>query len=167
MTNPKKDVPEDVEDAALNLFHRVEKDLMTSLGALQVGGDNNPVHHLYMSLVAAAGAIQTAARIMSVPQSKAEFEKWMDRPLDRHTIMAAALMLSRSLIPNQTGFTFQYSPQNIKAALEATKKITGNSDTSMFTKSMVTAAYKSPSPIHIFDNSHLDASGGDNVVTIH
>jgi hypothetical protein len=148
---------EDVEEAAQKAFSINEATTMAVVSELQNKGDKMAPHHLYVVLTAAAAAIQIAARIMSMPEvddiNDPEAEVWASGPVNRNAVLAASLLLSRCLLPSEDGMTFEFNPINVRAALEATKNITGNADTSMFTQQMVKAANKFPLPGHFFDNS--------------
>lgn len=143
-----------VAENADKVFHTVEAVSMAVLTSLQHSGITAPPQHLYVILTAAAAAIQIAAKIMSMPEKDAkDMEEWAEAPADRTAVLTAALLMTRCLLPNKEGFTFEFNPLNILAAIDAMKKITGNGDTSMLTKGMVEAAFAYTSPDHFFDNT--------------
>jgi hypothetical protein len=152
MSHDKKEV----EDAAQKAFTINEAATMAVVSDLIDKGDQIAPHHLYVVLTAAAAAIQIAAKIMAMPDThkgSIEADNWSEGPADRNAILAASLLLSRCLIPTQQGFTMEFNPTNIHAALAEAAKVTGNPDTSIFTKRMVDAAKKFPLPEHFFDNN--------------
>lgn len=138
---------------AHRLFHQVEADTMTAVKALQASGNHEAPAHLYLMLTAAAGAMQLAAKVMTMPESLDEMEDWTQNPPSRTAILAAALLMVRCFLPESDGFTFEFNPINVRAALDATKKVSNTVDLSNMTKNMVTAANKQVSPLDFFDNS--------------
>lgn len=163
----KSEDNEKVTTAACELFHIVEDATFTSIRGMQKNGDHQAPNHLYVVLTAAAAAIQLAAKIMSAPEDKTdeEFMAWSEEPANRSAVLAAALLLSRCLLPNKDGLALDFNGTNLCAALEAVKKVTGNNDLSIFNKTMVKAAKECASPTHFFDNSH-DEFGG-LIPTVH
>jgi hypothetical protein len=152
--------PEEHEKAALaagQCHTLVQKMTYAVLQGLQQGGDNDPPDHVYVALMAAAGAVEIAAKIMSSPDnlSVEEFMKWAEGPVSRTAVLAASLLLARCFLPEDDGCTFEFNPINIRAAIDAMSKVTGSRDTSMLTTKMVEAADAYTSPDHFFDNTRI------------
>jgi len=144
-----------LDETAKKTFDIVENLSYAALGSLQQRGDNAPPHHLYLVLTAAAAAIQIAAKIMSAPENKTddEFLQWAEEPAERTAVLVASLLLSRCLLPTKNGFTFEFNPMNINAAIAAMNKVVGKDSSSMLTKAMVETANKFSTPTHFFDNT--------------
>lgn len=153
MTVEHLDENHPVGGVAEGLAHGVERALTEALTAMKAGGDDQTPHHLYVALLTAASAINIAAKLMSMPAEKEEVEKWAAGGSNRSSVLAAALLLARCVIPNDTGFLVEYNPTNILAAMEAAEKITGHNNDAQFTPAMVSAARKQTAPMHFFDNS--------------
>lgn len=146
---------ENLKEIAQKTFQAVESLSYAALGGLQQHGDNNPPHHLYLALTAAAAAIQIAAKIMSAPEDKSEsdFMRWAEEPAERIAILAASLLMARCLLPTKNGFQFEFNPPNVNAAIDAMNRVTGRDESSVLTKGMVKAASHYATPEHFFDNT--------------
>lgn len=161
------DGDESVGDIGGKGFQIVEEAVFELLRGLQRKGDHQQMHHLVVTLTAAAAAIQVAAKIMSAPHEKTEeeFMAWSEQPADRTAVLAAALLVSRCMLPCKEGVNIEFTPTNILAAVEAVKKVTGNDDTSVLSKQMMAAVKKFATPAHFFDNTR--DSFGDLGFTVH
>lgn len=157
----------EVGEEASAIFNAVEDATYEVLRGMQQRGDEQQPHHLYVVLTAAAAAIQIAAKIMSSPNDKTaeEFAAWVEEPVDRTAILAAALLVSRCMLPGKQGVNFEFNPPNIKAAMDAVKKVTGNDGAAVLNQQMVVSAQKHAAPVHFFDNSRDQF--GDLYPTVH
>lgn len=154
-TRTQEDMSE-VTDIAAAVHNTIEGIVITTVREIQASGDNQAPHHLYVCLSAAAGAISIAAKIISCPGDKIsheELKEWAGEPATRDSILAASLLLARCAVPCNDGLVMEYSPINIRAALDAMTKVTGNPDHSMLSEQMVKAAASYSSPGHFFDNT--------------
>jgi hypothetical protein len=145
----------EVTDIAASVHNLVEGIVITTVSKIQADGNTRPPCHLYVCLAAAAGALTIAAKIMSAPEGigRDELKEWAGEPATRDSVLAASLLLARCSVPCNDGLVLEYSPINIRAALDAMTKVTGNPDHSMLTKQMVEAAANYSSPGHFFDNT--------------
>jgi len=161
------DNDDSVNETAYKGFKEIEDTVYKLILEMQERGDNDQPHHLCVVLTMMAGAAQVAAKIMSTPLDLEleEFMAWSEKPAERTAVLAAALLMTRCLLPTKDGFTFDFNPQNICAAIEATKRVSGNSDVSLLNKKMREAAAKYASPTHFFDNSRDEF--GDLLPTVH
>lgn len=161
------DHDEYMAEASQDAFHKVEVIVHELIVGLQQKGDHHQPHHLYVILTAMAAAAQVAAKIMSVPQGQTdeEYAAWVEKPVDRTAILAAALLMSRCLLPTKDGIAFDFNSLNICAAIEATKQITGNPDVSVLNENMRVAAARYATPARFFDNSRDEF--GDLIPTVH
>ena len=162
---PKGD--ESVTAVAQELFNIVEDATYTSIRGMQQKGDHQAPNHLYVILTAAAAAIQFAAKIISQPEdmTNEENKAWAEKPANRTAILTSALILSRCLLPYKDGVALDFNGANICAAVEAMKKVTGNSNVSDLNKILVEIAERHASPVHFFDNSRDQF--GDLIPTVH
>lgn len=153
--------------AAHEAFQKVEDITYELMRNMQERGDNQQPHHLYVVLTAMAAAAQVAAKIMSAPMDLEhdEFMEWSQRPAERTAVLAAALLMARCLLPTTDGFAFDFNAQNVCAAIEATKQVTGNTDVSLLNRKMRESAARYASPTHFFDNSRDEF--GDLIPTVH
>lgn len=136
-------------------IYNAVKDISTqTVRIMQEHGDFCTPNHVYICLAAAAGALAVAAKLISIPDLEGEeLARWADLPASREAILAAALLVARSTIPAEDGVIIEYGPQNIKAALDAMTKVTGNPDYSMLAPQLVATAAKLPPTGHFFDNT--------------
>jgi hypothetical protein len=145
---------DDACDVGGEIYNAV-KDLTTqTIRIMQRHDDCCTPNHLYVCLSAAAGAIAVAAKLMSIPDIEGEeLARWADLPATREAILAAALLMTRCTVPASDGVVIEYNAANIKAALEAMAKVTGNSDYSMLAPQLVETVSKLPPTEHFFDNT--------------
>lgn len=139
------------------IFDITFKNTTVAVSGLKDHGNHKTPEHLYVALAAAAGAINLAAKIMTMPghdHDEDVVNAWAEGPPDRVAVVAAALLMARCFIPMEgPHHKFEFNPINIKAALEATAKILGTKNESVFAKGMVEAANSFKCPDHFLDNS--------------
>ena len=143
-------------DIGGEIYNAVKDMTIGTVRIMQKHDDLSPVNHLYVCLSAAAGALSVAAKIMSIPDvEKEELGSWAGLPPSREAILAASLLVARSTVPVAEGTVIEYSPANLKPALDAMAKVLGNPDHSMLAPDMVRSAARQSSPAHFHDNTEI------------
>jgi hypothetical protein len=138
---------------AIEISQAVEGAVMSTLVDMKRKGDSQTPHHLYITVCAAAVAIQVAAKLMSMPEDKDAAHEWAEGKTSRTAMLVAALLVARCAVPAQDGMNFEYNTKNILAAMEAAEKITGHNNDREYTPKMVEAARKNVAPADFFDNN--------------
>lgn len=158
-----------VHETAKRIHAVTESITSAALSGMAQQGDTSPPHHLYVMLTAACAAINVAAKIMTMPladNDSEEARRWSQEPADRRAIVAASMLLARCMIPTQDGVNMEVNAANIKAAINATEKVLGVIDTTIFTANMMNAANKCQAPVNFLDNSGHDIGDLDQNRTL-
>ena len=108
-----------VQQAAVDLYRQVDVATTVALTGIHANGIHDKTSALYTALMAAAGPLSFAARLISgnVEQAVGDTPKEL--------ILAAALILGRVVRNSNNGITVDFTPRNVLAALEAASKIAG------------------------------------------
>jgi len=127
-----------VQEIASRAFVSAEITLMQHLQAVHDLGDKNGTTMVYVATVHAGAALQYLARAIAAGDTS---EEKNDHPT-KESMLVAALMCGRVIIPQREGIQVDFSARNVIAAVEAAKVVANNPYIENLLDSRMLASYK-------------------------
>jgi hypothetical protein len=115
-----KGFSEEVQEISTNGFHQSEVLLAQTLHEIHERSGSECSHLLYGAILHTAGAIKFIATLIAKGNGPEKTEN-----TNKETMLAAGLILARTVQSTSDGVAMDFSPRNILAAITAANKIAG------------------------------------------